>query len=536
MLLIDPERLKEFENQANTAGYTFDQMMNTAGKGLAEIIDSTWHDLEDKKILGLIGGGKNGADTLIALTRLHALGWKVTALKISPSDLPGWVVHAFEETGCTLEIQPQYHRLSEAIAASPLILDGIIGTGFVLPLRSELADSMKFIKQHIAGKTVIAVDCPSGVDCSSGTVEPCTLAAQMTVCMEGVKTGLMKFPAFEYAGEIKVVDVGIRKKLHKVNEASDKVIDSEMVSEILPVRKSESHKGTFGSVLVCGGSVNYPGAPVFAARAAYRAGTGLVRTAVPERIFDIVAGQCLESTWLVLNEENGVISEPACKVFLAGLDKASCVVIGPGMGTEETTGRFIKGVLITKEAGAVKNSAGFIQPAVTLTTTKVQHSCPVVIDADGLRLLAKIPDWSKSILHPMVLTPHPGEMSGLTGLSVEEIQKDRVEICRHYALEWKQVVVLKGALTVVASPEGQVAICPVASSALAKAGSGDLLSGLIAGLVSQGVDLFAAAMAGVWLHGMAGIIAAERCGNEYSVGIAEILEAISDSINMAVKK
>ena len=454
MLLISPEKIKEYENQADAAGFSFDHMMRIAGTSLADLIHKRWHDFQDKKITGMVGGGKNGADTLIALTKLNSLGWSTHAVKVSSSRLIEWVIQEYEHSGGILEEYQDSRHFAEIIKDSPLILDGILGTGFTPPLHAELAEQMKSIKSQCMGKTIIAVDCPSGVDCKTGSVEQSTLAADLTVCMEGVKTGLMKFPAFEFSGEIDTVDIGILKKIKRNLETEDMVIDTEFVSKILPERKKNSHKGTFGSVLVCGGSVNYPGAPVFTARAAYLAGTGLVKTAVPERIYEVTASQCLTSTWIILDDERGVISETAARVLKSELTATSCLAIGPGMGTEETTFRFFKELLFESNRNENSRGAGFITSPTLQKNDKSSSNSPIVIDADGLRLLAKIPDWSTKTKHNVVLTPHPGEMSVLTGLTVEEIQNDRIEVCRRFAMEWKQVVVLKGALPLWLHREG----------------------------------------------------------------------------------
>jgi NAD(P)H-hydrate epimerase len=456
-------------------------------------------------------------------------------VRISQAELPDWVIEGYERSGGKVFSQPDKQRLVDLLKASDFILDGIIGTGFTPPMREDLSGVLKFIKSHCTEKRVIAVDCPSGVDCLTGTAEDATLPATLTVCMEGVKTGMMRFPAFDYAGEITAVDVGILKKIHKIKEIHAYVIDPEMVVNVLPDRKAYSHKGTFGSVLVCGGSVNYPGAPIFTANAAYRVGCGLVKTAVPERIYDVAVSQCPESTWVILDEENGVICDKAEKVVRNEMGKVNCLAIGPGIGLEEPTFRFIKGILTTVESSVRKNGAGFLQGTIDHETGE-KISCPVVIDADALRLLARIPEWSKKLSQSVVLTPHPGEMSSLTGLSIDEIQNQRIEICQQYAKEWQQVIVLKGPLTVIVSPEGKMAINPIASSALAKAGSGDILTGIIAGLVAQGAGLFDAAVAGVWIHGMAGVLAAEKLHVEESVGVADIISSIGAAIQLAKKK
>ncbi len=535
MLLINPEKIKDYEVQANALGFSFDEMMRVAGNGLAHEVNRRFNNLSSKKITGLIGGGKNGADTLIALTSLSSLGWEICAIKVASAGVPEWVSEEYKKSGCPIIDFQEAIVVTECLKNAGIILDGILGTGFVPPMRRELAEKMEMLKNLCNGKLIVAVDCPSGIDCKTGAVEKSTLFATLTVCMEAVKTGLLKFPALNFIGEICTVDVGILKKLKHGYQSDDVVIDPELVASKLPVRKNEDHKGSYGSVLVCGGSVNYPGAPVFSARAAYQAGTGLVKTAVPERIYDLCASQCLESTWLILDDERGVISESAIRVMLKEMTKVKCLVIGPGLGTEDTTFRFFKGILLPAQGTKKTPGVGFI-PNNRDDKTTLESYPPMVVDADGLRLLARIPEWEKKVKYKLVLTPHPGEMSALTDLPIADLQEDRFELCRRFAAEWQQVVVLKGALTVIANPEGRLAVCPVASSALAKAGSGDVLTGLIAGLIAQGMSLFDAALVGVWVHANAGLLAAAEIKNERSVGINQIINHIPDVIARMKKK
>ena len=535
MLLIDPEKMKIYEEQANSGGYSFEEMMRTAGAALAQEVERRWHGLPAKKVTGLIGGGKNGGDTLIALTALHQLGWQTAAIALSTSVQPDWISAVYLQTGSPLLAIEESNRCAGLLADSAVVLDGILGTGFIPPMRADLAEKMKRVRKWCKGKTVVAVDCPSGVDCATGGADGNTLAASLTVCMEGIKTGLMAFPAFDYVGEICTVDVGILKYLRVNPEDADCVLDAELATRLLPPRPRQSHKGSFGTVLVCGGSANYPGAPVFTGRAAYRAGAGLVRIAVPEGIYPITAGQCLEATWLVLEDERGVIAESSARLLQKELERNACLAVGPGLGTEETTLRFLMELLTANGANRKTGGIGFVQTDARVQT-KTQHFPPLVLDADGLRLLARIPEWPEALKFHAVLTPHPGEMSVLTGLPVEEIQHDRVGVCREFAAKWQQVVVLKGALTIIAAPTGRVAICPIASSALAKAGSGDVLTGLIAGLIAQGLACFEAALAGVWIHGCAGLLVAEKLGTERSVGISDILAALPPVIASLNKK
>ncbi len=531
MLLLSVEKMKELEKQADEKGYSTVEMMKAAGGSLAMIINQRWQSLDKKTITGLVGRGKNGADTLIALVKLQRSGWQTKAVFLDAEQLD-WVMHEVNSVGCeVVNFDKDQKRVSEVLSESVLILDGILGTGYKPPINEKLAEKMKFLGAHCREKTIIAVDCPSGVDCSTGSVAPNTMKASLTVCMEAVKFGLVKFPAFEYVGELVCADVGIVKKLRLKSDIEDIIIDDTVVRNLLPDRKMDSHKGSFGTVLVCGGSVNYPGAPVLSARSAYQIGAGLVKTAVPERIYDAVAGKSLETTWVILDDENGVIAESAIRIISKELAQVDCLVLGPGIGLEETTLRFIHGLLDTSRDQTTPKKMGLIPSGRTTLLASITRIPPVVIDADGLRLLAKINGWRKLLeAQAAILTPHPGEMSVLTGLPIAEIQNDRIEICRKFAHECHQYVVLKGALTVVASPDGRIAACPVATSALAKAGSGDVLTGLIAGLVAQGAGLYEAAIAGVWIHANSGLLAATKAGSERCVVLEDILAAIPEVV------
>jgi NAD(P)H-hydrate epimerase len=226
----------------------------------------------------------------------------------------------------------------------------------------------------------------------------------------------------------------------------------------------------------------------------------------------------------------GAISETAVDALLKKLDRVNALLIGPGLGTEETTREFLQALI----AGTQKKAAariGFIHAGGEVKESRNGTLPPLVIDADGLNLLAKIKDWHKSLPTPSILTPHPGEMSTLTGLSKEEIQENRQEVAGKYAQEWGHVVVLKGAFTVVAAPDGRLTLIPVATSALARAGTGDVLAGLIVGLRAQGLDAYDAAVAGAWIHAQAGLYAADDLGTSASVLASDVLNSISDVIS-----
>jgi NAD(P)H-hydrate epimerase len=242
-----------------------------------------------------------------------------------------------------------------------------------------------------------------------------------------------------------------------------------------------------------------------------------------------LAGQFPEATWSLLPHERGSIARDAAKSLMKNFERATALLVGPGFGVEDTTGDFLKDLLIGESAPKkAAGRIGFLQEQESKSEAVAAHLPPMVIDADGLKLLAKIEGWHKLLPAPAVLTPHPGEMAVLTGLSTEEIQADRMGFAMKYAQEWGHVVVLKGAFTIVAAPDGMATVIPVASPALARAGTGDVLAGLIVGLMAQGLDSYDAAVSGAWIHAQAGLVAADALGSTASVLAGDVLDAVPD--------
>jgi NAD(P)H-hydrate epimerase len=369
------------------------------------------------------------------------------------------------------------------------------------------------------------------VDSDTGEAADETIPADITVTMAAVKQGLLKLPAFEYVGDLQVVDIGLPADLASLKTLNTSVAEEELVAALLPERAPDSHKGTFGTALIVAGSASYTGAAILAGEAAYRAGAGLVTLAIPSNLHTTLAGQIPEATWALLPHDMGAISAGAADVLAKKLERATALLIGPGLGTEDTTKEFVEN-LITGKMAQKKSSGriGFVH-GEDKPEEKNGTLPALVIDADGLTLLAKIKDWHKALPAQVILTPHPGEMSTLTGLTKDEIQADRQMVASKFAKEWGHVVVLKGAFTVVASPDGRVTVIPVASPALARAGTGDVLAGLIVGLRAQGLDAFDAAVAGTWIHAQAGLYAADDLGTTASVMASDILNSIPDVLS-----
>jgi hydroxyethylthiazole kinase-like uncharacterized protein yjeF len=535
MKLVTVSQMQAIEKEADASGLSYDQMMENAGQGLADILLSLYVENEGLEAIGLVGPGNNGGDTLVALSVLAAEGWRVRAylVKRKKDDL---VKRFLEAGGEILSKEDPFEQLAEAIETADIFLDGIFGTGIKLPLKKDIAEFLSEVNDVLDGldepPLIVAVDCPSGVDCDAGEVADEAIAADLTVTMAAVKQGLLKLPAFEYVGDLDVVDIGLPADLASFKDLKTEVTDEDSVSALLPERPLDSHKGTFGTALIAAGSVNFTGAAILAGEAAYRSGAGLVTLAVPAPLHGALAGRFPEATWILLPHELGVISRDASEVLAKNLERATALLIGPGFGMEDTTKEFIENLLKGKDlARKATARIGFVHEESEKKEEENSELPPIVFDADGLKLLAKIPDWHKLLPAPAILTPHPGEMSVLTGLSKEEIQADRQRIASKYAKEWGHVVILKGAFTVVASPDGRLTVIPIASPALAHAGTGDVLAGLVVGLRAQGLEAFDAAVAAAWIHAEAGLYAADDLGTTASVLAGDVLDSVSDVLS-----
>ncbi len=536
MKLVTVSEMKAIEREADASGLTYAQMMEHAGRGLADIVDELGVVNNWRRVVGLVGPGNNGGDTLVALAHLAREGWLAKAYCIKritkDDELVQRLLHAGGEI-LLAEQDDEYDSLDAALEETDILLDGLLGTGVKLPLKPEIANLL-FAVQGILHSLeeppfVIAVDCPSGVDCDTGQAADETIAADLTVTMEAVKQGLLRLPAFELTGEIEIADIGLPETLPAWKAITRFVPDPNWVASRLPFRSPDSHKGTFGTALIVAGSVNYTGAAYLSAKAAYRVGAGLVTLAVASPLHAALAGQLPEVTWLLLPHEVGVISRDAADVILNNLSRATALLVGPGFGLEATTRELIEKIL--GESPSTKKNAthmGFTHDTVSKGTGLNEKLPPLVFDADGLKLLAQIPDWHTKLSADTILTPHPGEMSVLTGLSKDEIQSDREAVAMKCAKEWNCILVLKGAFTVIASPDGRLALNPFASAALARAGTGDVLAGIIAGLRAQGVDAFDSAVAGAWIHARAGLTALEEVGSAASVLAGDVLDCVND--------
>jgi ADP-dependent NAD(P)H-hydrate dehydratase / NAD(P)H-hydrate epimerase len=509
MNVVTVAEMQSIEKTANAAGTSYETMMQYAGSGVAHWI---YHNLDTSKgVIGLIGSGNNGGDTLIALTKISMRGVRTQAFLARPrEDDP--LIETYQKTGGSIvdiSKNTDIDLLQASLLASSILLDGILGTGFKLPLQGTLAKVMQSIASVVNKNRdiqVIAVDCPSGVDCDTGEASEYTLMASHTLTMSAVKQGLLHHPARTFCGEFHLIDIGIGDLSQYINDSLPTMIDSNWVKIHLPERPETGHKGTFGTCLILAGSRSYTGAVYLAGKGAYRTGCGLVSVATLGSVRKCLAGELIEAVWTILPKKGEGYSSKGIDILNPHLLSADSLVMGPGWGINPTNLAFLSELIKV-----------------------IPDELPTLIDADGLKLLSQIDHWWEEVPDKTILTPHPGEMSVLTGLSVREIQSERWRITQEYAMKWGVVLLLKGAVTVIANPDGDIFVNPTSDTALATAGSGDVLSGMIGGLLAQGLDYVQADVSGAWLHGTAGLCAKEKLGTSIPITAMDILNGIDCS-------
>jgi hydroxyethylthiazole kinase-like uncharacterized protein yjeF len=530
--VITVEKSRYLENKAHEGGLSFAEMMENAGRGTAVAIDR-YLGAKQKRIVVLVGPGNNGGDGLVAAHYLWEMGARVTCY-LWKREVEGDVnfgrvredrlslVRAEDDTG--------FEALRGLLSAADVIVDALLGVGVDRPIGGTLKELLSAARQAIGerkaarelavavppdptepGPMVVAVDCPTGLNCDTGELDPAALPADMTVTFAYPKVGLLRFPGAEAVGDIVVADIAIPPGL-----ADDVVLEmasAEQIGAWLPVRPRAAHKGTFGRALIVAGSVNYVGAAALAGAGAKRVGTGLVTMALPMPIQPAVAANLTEATYLLLPHDLGVIATGAVKVLREKLEEYSALLLGPGLTQEKETVAFVHDFLGLEQTER-RGHIGFVS-STAAEEPELPDLPPLIVDADGLNALAAANRWWAALPPGTILTPHPGEMARLMGGKVtsKEIQADREGVALRMASEWNAVVVLKGAFTVVAAPGGRAMVLPFANPALATAGSGDVLAGAIVGLRAQGMDAFEAAVAGAFLHGLAGELARAELGD-----------------------
>ena len=495
--VVTAAQMTALEQESERQGASTDTLMENAGLAVAEYARQRLGVVAGVTVIVLVGPGNNGADGLVTARHLRRWGAEVTACLLTrrPEVDPKLdLARSHEVAVLDLADGENMDRLDALLARSRLVIDSVLGTGRSRLLQGVVREALLRVAAARAGSRhplLLALDLPTGLDSDTGSVDVATPAMDATLALGFPKAGLLAFPGADRVGELVTLGIGLPHGVGQANIPLE-LLTSRWVGGRLPTRPLDSHKGTYGHLLVVAGSRNFVGAACLVARAAHRAGAGLVTLATPASVYPIVAAQLTETIHLPLPEdEEGRVHPRAADVLREVLPRYDALAVGSGMGLSDTTTDFMEKLLL---AG---HSPGL----------------PVLVDADGLNCLARRPDWWRLHSSPLVLTPHPGEMATLTGLPATDVQRDRVAIARRWAGQWQAVVVLKGAFTAIAEPvapsigeeqgEGLVRLSPFANPGLASGGTGDVLTGIIGSLLAQGMNPFDAASCGVYLHGQA---------------------------------
>ena len=486
MKVVTVQEMKDLERRSQEEGIPTDTLVERAGLAVAQGVEEFLGGIHRVPVLVLVGPGNNGGDGLVTARHLQAWGARVTLYLCTPRLEEDPKLALALATGCSIvtEREDQGHQaLQQALASSRLVLDAVLGTGRARPLAGPLQEVFSHLQETRKvpdGPLLVALDLPTGLDADSGAVDPLCPTADLTITLGYPKVGLFTPEGSQRVGRWQVVDIGIPP--HLADPLPISLLTPEIVAPMLPFRPLGAHKGTFGRLLVVAGSRSYVGAAYLACMGAYRAGAGLVTVAAPESLHPILAEKLTEATHLPLPEgAPGVVAPEAARTVRDHVEEYQAAVIGCGLSQEASALEFIQRLLLSRPLPV-----------------------PVVLDADALNHLNQIAQWWEYLEGPAILTPHPGEMSHLLDRSTEEIQAQRLDVAREAASAWGVPVVLKGAFTVVAAPSGAVSLSPFANPGLASAGTGDVLAGVVGGLLAQGLSPFQAASCGVYLHGAAG--------------------------------
>ncbi|MFQ5943506.1 MAG: NAD(P)H-hydrate dehydratase [Anaerolineales bacterium] len=506
--IVSVAEMIRIEKAADAAGHSYSQMMERAGKSVADALLERFPDQRGKHVLVLAGRGNNGGDGLVAAHRLAEAGANLTVYLTKERPEDDQHLAALKESEALIVVGEHDQRnrvLKLQLERADFLIDAVLGTGIELPLRGTAKQVLKAAKRSSGSPFVLAVDCPSGLDCDTGEIAEESIAADLTVTLAAAKPGLFQFPGATSVGELLIGDIGFPSEMDELTSIKAEIATTEFLHPLLPGRPLGAHKGTFGRALIVAGSSNYPGAAALGGRAAYLAGAGLVTMAVPKPVQTMIAGEIPECTWLPLSDK---LDEVDADLIERALQNVDALLVGPGFGLALETEAFLE----------------------RLVRLEVESLPPTIVDADGLKLMAAVEGWEGLLPKESILTPHPGEMSVLTGIPTVDIQANRSDMAIEKAAEWGHIVILKGAFTVIAHPDGRSVLIPIATPALARAGTGDVLAGLLAGYSAQGLPSYQASVLGSYIHARAGQLAAEAIGTTASVLASDVAAAVPKAI------
>ncbi len=516
MKILSAAEMREVD-RLTTARYAIPSLtlMENAGGSVAEFIAQRWPNFAGQRIVVLCGKGNNGGDGFVVARRLRELGAKPEALLFAPQEeMQGDAAtncKRWREVSGTLQLvrnSGELQGVKATLESADIIIDALLGTGTRGAVEGLLAEAIEAvnIRHGPVRSAVVAVDIPSGLVADTGEVMGACINAAFTITFTAPKTGMILGTASDHTGQVVVRDIGSPPELiDEVGKSDVRWIDWREVSNFALPRRSSANKGNYGHALITAGSVGKSGAAVLASWAALRVGAGLVTVATPEPVLPIVAAHTPEiMTEPLPATDVGSISIRSFEYerFEKLLKGKRALGIGPGLGTHDETQQFVRSVVGTR-------------------------TVPTILDADGLNAFAGRAQELRKGSGALALTPHPGEMARLLGCGIPDVQAQRVEVARKSAVDWGATVILKGQQTVVAAPDGQVFVNSTGNPGMGTGGTGDVLTGMLAGLTAQfGVTPWVRVLAfGVYLHGLAGDVAYAETG-EAPLMASDLIRAI----------
>ena len=482
-------------------------LMENAGRGAAEVIYNAFPDLQKKRIAIVAGKGNNGGDGFVIGRHLLNKGIPIKVFLLTESkSLRGdaetnyQIFSRMKGEVISIPSSKDYQKVKKDLEKFDLLIDGIFGTGLDAEVRGyyrEVIDHLNTLK-----KPIVAIDIPSGLAANTGKPLGTAIRASLTITFGLPKVGHLISPGVDYVGEVKVIDIGIPKSLEDEEKIQTHLLEEEEIRKWLSVpRRLDTHKGDYGHLLVIAGSVGKTGAAAMACEAALRMGAGLVTLAIPKSLNAIMEMKLTEVMTEPLPETpKQTLSLRAFNSLLRLCEKKRAVIIGPGIGTFKETQSLILKLIKTLDI-------------------------PIILDADGLTALSTQPKTLPAANRSLILTPHPGEMARLINSTAKEVQEDRIGVSRKFSQSNHVHLVLKGFRTLIATPKGEVFINPTGNPGMASGGTGDVLTGMIGGLICQGFDILTSLQISVYLHGLAGDNVAQEMG-EKSLVATDIIERI----------
>lgn len=481
-------------------------LMERAGQEVVNHLEVQFGPQRARRITVVCGKGNNGGDGLVVARLLRRRGAKVHVLLLAPVSAftadAAVMYRRFIRTAGKSSILPFRFEDQTRIqlAASDLVIDAIFGTGLSTDVTGSYRDAINLLNQ--CGRPTVAVDIPSGIHADSGSMLGAAVSASLTVTFGLPKLGLYVGHGIDHAGIVQVADIGIPSSFAAEVDSRVTLLVAETIRHSLPHRRVSAHKGTFGHAGIIAGSVGKTGAAALAAQAALRMGTGLVTVATPASMNDVLEAKLLEVMTVPLPEtEARTLSRNSLDLLIPFVRSKTAVALGPGLSTHTETAELVRSV--------------------------VKHlDRPCVLDADALNALAGHSSLLSECKVAPILTPHPGEMARLeSGATAQSVNADRIGTASRFASQAGVILVLKGARSVIARPDGRVAICPTGNPGMATAGTGDVLTGMTVGLLAQGLPPWEAACAATYIHGAAGDLAARRLG-EAGMLARDVIEQI----------